>query len=96
MPLSYGNLAWEKIWKKRMPLLNKDELEKRATYHPPTDAAKRLHEQVRNIYLNAATFTMEKIPESREASIAQTKLEEFLFWTNAAIARNISNVTSER
>ena len=71
-----------------MPLINQDELEKRATYHPPTPQARELHELTRMIYLDAAQFVMNRIPESREASVAQTKLEEFLFWTNAAIARN--------
>jgi hypothetical protein len=71
-----------------MPLVNREELERRATYHPPSERAKFLHEETRAHYLAIATFVMEKIPESREASLAQTKLEEFLFWANAAIARN--------
>lgn len=70
-----------------MPL-DMQELERRATYHPPTDKAKGLHEKNRNYFLDYATFIMASIPESREASVAQTNLEQVMFWVNAAIARN--------
>lgn len=70
------------------PTLDQNELVKRATYHPPTEKAKALHELNRKAYLGYATFIMESITESREASIAQTNLEQVLFWVNAAIARN--------
>ena len=72
-----------------MPI-NQAELEKRATYHPPTEAAKELHFQNRGKYLEYAEWIAKYIPDSREASIAQTNLEQVLFWVNAAIARNLS------
>lgn len=68
--------------------LDLEELQKRATYHTPTEKAKTLHEMNRAQYLEYAEFVMSKIPESREASVAQTNLEQVLFWVNAAIARN--------
>ena len=69
-------------------VLTEDELLRRATYHPPTARAVELHSEARAHYLVSARFLMEKLPDCRETSTAQTKLEEFLFWANAAIARN--------
>lgn len=71
------------------PKLDIEELKKRATYHPPSDRTANLHTLNREFYLEYAKFIMEHIPESREASIAQTNLEQVLFWVNAAIARNV-------
>lgn len=72
------------------------ELQKRSKYHPPTDEAKELHEYNREMYLQYATFIVDSIPDSREASIAQTNLEQVMFWVNAAIARNHDKLDSER
>lgn len=64
------------------------ELEKRFTYHAPKgDQAERyvvLREAVKSI----ATLVIELCPDSRERSLAITKLEEVVFWMNASIARN--------
>jgi len=68
-------------------ILTDEEIQRRATYHPPTDVAKKWHEQVRETYSHAAQFT-NQLPDGRENSVAQTKLEEWMFWANAAIARN--------
>jgi 3-deoxy-D-arabino-heptulosonate 7-phosphate (DAHP) synthase len=69
--------------------LTSDQLKHRFQFHP-ADAqnTQEAHEQVREVLLEAAdrivgiTGAM-----SREQSLAVTKLEECMFWANAAIAR---------
>jgi hypothetical protein len=67
-----------------------DDLVNRFRFHPadrPEKAEK--HESVRSLLLDAAdrlvTITG---PPTREQSTAIAKLEEAMFWANAAIARN--------
>ena len=58
------------------------------SYHKP-DAEKQLcHENVRNQCKDLAQVLNQHVPDSREKSLAITKLEEVLLWANAAIARN--------
>lgn len=65
-----------------------NELATRFTYHPVknTDQAE-LYSSVRAQALDMAIWLCTVAPESRELSLALTKLEEVVFWTNAAIAR---------
>ena len=57
--------------------------------HHPTDALKaQLHQLIRNIFKDAAEVVAHECPEGREKSLAITKLEEAMFWANAAVARN--------
>ncbi len=65
-----------------------ERLENDFTYHAPTGMQPRRYEQIRS---NAKLFALSIVsdcPESRELSLALTKLEEAVFWANAAIARN--------
>lgn len=66
----------------------RSDIENRFTYHSPkTDQPQRyvrLRGEAREMALNIIRFT----PPSREQSLALTKLEEAIFWANAAIARN--------
>jgi hypothetical protein len=65
------------------------DLENRFTYHPPKDSdTVETHEAVREELRVTAILLDELLPDSREKSIAITKLEEALMWANAAIARN--------
>ena len=58
-------------------------------YHPPkTQAVAESHEDVRAQAYSLARHLNEILPESREKSIALTKIEEAMMWANAAIARN--------
>ena len=68
-----------------------DELEHRFKYHPPnTEEKVERHQKVRSVLFSAADEIVELTgPPSREQSTAITKLEEAMFWANAAIAREI-------
>ncbi|MFL5664904.1 MAG: hypothetical protein ACJ8BW_26680 [Ktedonobacteraceae bacterium] len=66
-----------------------DQLTHRFQFHPAdSDARKQAHEIVRNVLLDAAdTIVQVTGPIGREQATAITKLEEAMFWANAAIAR---------
>lgn len=57
-------------------------------HHPPTPEKVTQHEQARAGARILAHDWTDRLPPSREKSLAMTKLEEALFWANAAIARN--------
>lgn len=63
-------------------------LEKNFTYHPPTPEQRLVYEIIREQAHNYANYLQSKCPESRELSLALTKLEECVMWANASIARN--------
>lgn len=71
------------------------DLEKRFTYHPPKeDSALHSFTQseryviIRDKAKDLGETVLNHTPSSREQSVAITKLEEVVFWANAAIARN--------
>ena len=67
--------------------MDKQDIEKRFTYHPPTNnnvdrfSAIRTEAYLFAIQINAL------VPDGREKSLAITKLEEVVMWANAGIAR---------
>lgn len=66
-----------------------EDLENRFKHHPPKNAeVASAHEDVRSCCLVLARLIDDAAPDSREKSLAVTKLEEVMFWANAAIARN--------
>ena len=72
--------------------LTNDELARRFNFHPAfTEEKRERHEKVRAICLGAAEELVEVTgASSREQSTAITKLEEAMYWANAAIAREIT------
>lgn len=53
-----------------------------------TAEKKQAFEKIKEEILNLADITDIYCPDSREKSLALTKLQEFLFWVNACISRN--------
>lgn len=65
------------------------ELKNRFEYHPPENKLTVVnHQIVRDACLDAADAINQVCPEGGEKLLAMTKLEEVMFWANAAIARN--------
>ncbi len=72
-------------------LVNEQELaqlEKVFQYHEPKAGQRERYEALRSFARGLAYRTLAWSPPSRERSLAMTKLEEFVHWANAAIARN--------
>jgi len=69
--------------------ITNDELARRFSYHPPqTEEKKEAHARVREACRAAAQEIVEVTgPPTRDQSTAITKLEEAMFWANAALAR---------
>ena len=63
-------------------------LENRFTYHAPKEGQPERYESIRYKAKMLAAYINEYCPESRETSLALTKIEEAVMWANAAIARN--------
>ena len=65
-----------------------NEIEKRFTYHAPKGDQQKRYITLRNKGGELAYDIEHFCPESRERSLAITKLEECIMWANASIARN--------
>lgn len=66
----------------------RDDIDYRVDYRKTTPEKQERHEMVRAAFKGLMRHVSEKTPPGREQSLAFTKLEEALFWTNAAIARD--------
>ena len=64
-----------------------EELRHRFTYHKPKEGQPEMYTKLRDEALMLALRIDKMCPESREKSLAITKLEECIMWANAAIAR---------
>ena len=69
--------------------MTNDEIVKNFSYHAPKEGQPEMYEAIRNKALLLAAYINEYCPDSREKSLAMTKLEEAVMWANASIARNI-------
>lgn len=68
--------------------MNMDDLTNRFRFHKATDKTGPQHALIRVKCYELATELNDFLPEGREKSVALTKLEEVMFWSNAAIARD--------
>lgn len=63
-------------------------IENNFTYHAPKAGQPERYTALREKAKEFALLIEQECPESRERSLAFTKLEEAVMWANAAIARN--------
>ena len=63
-------------------------LENNFTYHKPFGDQPARYGQMRDAGKQLAEKVLALTPGSREQAVALTKIEEAIFWANAAIARN--------
>jgi len=63
------------------------EIEVRFTYHPPKEGQPEIYTRIRDQAKALALYLVYNLPESREASLALTHLEQMVMWANAAVAR---------
>lgn len=63
------------------------DIENRFTYHPPDNNDTNKYLLIRARAKELAKLIDEMCPESREKSLAITKIEEAVMWANASIAR---------
>lgn len=64
------------------------QIENAFTYHAPKKGQPEKYQAIRDKAKELAYVIDEAAPESREKSLALTKLEETVMWANASIARN--------
>jgi len=68
--------------------MNADDIAHRFAFHAATTDEKRdAHTSIRQLHRQLADEINERLPEGREKSLVITKLEESMFWANAALAR---------
>ena len=68
--------------------MDAQDLGNRFTYHAPKDGQPEKYVGIRGNAQDLAFSIDALCPDSREKSLAITKLEEVVFWANASIARN--------
>ena len=64
------------------------QIENNFKYHAPKEGQPEKYEVIRATAKSLAYVIENECPNSREKSLAMTKLEEAVMWANAGIARN--------
>lgn len=64
------------------------DIGKNFTYQKPSGDSVSIIEEIRKRCKGLAIFIDDFVPDSREKSIAITKIEEAMMWANAGIVRN--------
>lgn len=68
--------------------LTPEKINNRFTYHKPkNDGQLHRYEEIRQRGKDLAEYLLQVCPQSRELSLAITKIEEAVMWANATIAR---------
>jgi len=65
-----------------------DKLISAFTYHAPKPGQPEKYVVIRDVAKGLAMVINDNCPDSREKSLAISKLEECVMWANASIARN--------
>lgn len=65
-----------------------ERIENAYTYHAPKEGQAGKYQRIRAKAKELAYLIDEECPDSREKSLAMTKLEEATMWANASVARN--------
>lgn len=65
-----------------------NQIENNFMYHSPKDGQAEKYEEIRKKGKELAYLIDGICPNSREKSLAMTKLEESVMWANASITRN--------
>lgn len=68
--------------------IDQKEINRNFKYHAPKADQPAMYEQIKNSGKQFALVINQLCLDSREKSIAITKLEEAVMWANASIARN--------
>lgn len=68
--------------------MNNPKIDNAFTYHAPKEGQPEKYQVIRDSAKGLAYLIDEVVPDSREKSLAITKLEECVMWANAGIARN--------
>lgn len=68
--------------------MDTEQIKRNFTYHKPSIGSQDKFVDLREKAKELALLINESCPDSREKSLAMTKLEESNMWANAAIARN--------
>lgn len=63
------------------------EIDNRFTFHPVKEGQPERYTDIRALAKEYAEYIVEATPAGREQAVALTKLDEVVFWANAAIAR---------
>ena len=69
-------------------MTKQEQIQKAFTYHAPKGDQPKRYQEIRATAAAFAMYLVEVCPDSRELSLALTKLEEAVMWANASIARN--------
>ena len=65
-----------------------ERIENTYTYHAPKEGQEDKYQRIRAKAKELAYLIDEECPDSREKSLAMTKLEECAMWANASVARS--------
>lgn len=68
--------------------MNTEKINKIFTYQPPKEGQPARYTLLRNKAKEFALLIDDNVSDSREKSLALTKVEEAVMWANAGIARN--------